>query len=78
MTTKMSRHGRSLTALAASSALLAAPAQAQPNIKPPQAQAWIDVATVSGMGMPTGGAAGEEQRTTSATASPAAQGVGST
>ncbi len=34
------------------------PAQAQSNIKPPQAQAWIDVATYSGMGMPTGGAAG--------------------
>jgi hypothetical protein len=41
-------------------ALLAAAGrvQAQANIKPPQAQAWIDVATYSGMGMPTGGAAG--------------------
>ena len=39
--------------------LLAAPAftQAQSNIKPPQAQAWIDVATFSGMGMPMGGTA---------------------
>ena len=34
------------------------PAQAQPHIKPPQAQVWIDVATYSGMGMPMGGAAG--------------------
>ena len=33
-------------------------AQAQANIKAPQSQAWIDVATYSGMGMPTGGAAG--------------------
>ena len=40
--------------------LLIAPvlAHAQSNIKPPQAQAWIDVATFSGMGMPMGGAAG--------------------
>jgi len=28
------------------------------NVKPPQAQAWIDVATFSGMGMPMGGMAG--------------------
>ena len=28
------------------------------NVKPPQAQAWIDVATYSGMGMPGMGAAG--------------------
>jgi len=28
------------------------------NIKPPQAQAWIDVATFSGMGMPMGGMGG--------------------
>ena len=51
-----------LTALAVAApcaALLAAPAlaQAQANVKPPQVQAWIDVATFSGMGMPTGGAA---------------------
>ena len=63
------RHGAPKTALAAlaalakaatSAALLIAPAlvQAQANVKPPQAQAWIDVATYSGMGMPTGGAAG--------------------
>ena len=31
--------------------------QAQANIKPPQAQAWIDVATFSGIGMPMSGAA---------------------
>ena len=44
---------------AACAALFAAPAavQAQANAKPPQAQAWIDVATFSGMGMPAGGAA---------------------
>ena len=59
MTSKTSRHRNSLTslALATSSALLLAatpPAQAQANIKPPQAQAWIDVATYSGMGMPMG------------------------
>ncbi len=35
--------------------LLASPAKAQTQSKPPQAQAWIDVATFSGMGMPTGG-----------------------
>lgn len=35
----------------------AASAQAPPNIKPPQSQAWIDVATYSGMDMPIGGAA---------------------
>ena len=48
-----------LAAVAACAALLAVPAvvQAQANVKPPQAQAWIDVATFSGMGMPTGGAA---------------------
>jgi hypothetical protein len=28
------------------------------NVKPPQAQAWIDVATFSGMGMPMGGMGG--------------------
>ncbi len=28
------------------------------NVKPPQAQAWIDVATFSGMGMPMGGMSG--------------------
>ena len=31
---------------------------AQAQTKPPQAQAWIDVATFSGMGMPMGGMAG--------------------
>ena len=37
-------------------ALIQAPAVAQTsNVKPPQAQAWIDVATFSGMGMPMGG-----------------------
>ena len=48
-----------LVAGAACAALFAAPAavQAQANAKPPQAQAWIDVATFSGMGMPAGGAA---------------------
>jgi len=45
-----------LARAAASTLLLLAltPAQAQSNIKPPQAQAWIDVATVSGFGMPMG------------------------
>ena len=45
---------------AACAALLGIPGlvQAQANLNPPQAQAWIDVATYSGMGMPTGGAAG--------------------
>jgi hypothetical protein len=33
-------------------------AQAQQVVKPPQAQAWIDVATFSGFGMPMGGAGG--------------------
>jgi len=42
-----------LTALALS---VAAPVATQPRqeVKPPQAQAWIDVATFSGMGMPGG------------------------
>ncbi|MFO1330126.1 MAG: hypothetical protein U1F56_22450 [Rubrivivax sp.] len=36
----------------------AAPSLAQPRqeVKPPQAQAWIDVATFSGLGLPMGGA----------------------
>lgn len=33
-------------------------AQAQTPVKPPQAQAWIDVATFSGLGMPSGGMTG--------------------
>lgn len=41
-----------LSALACAAAL---PALAQSNVKPPQAQAWIDIATYSGMGMPMGG-----------------------
>lgn len=57
------RTARPLWLLVLLSPPLAAPvfAQAQPNIKPPQAQAWIDVATYSGMSMPMGmggGAAG--------------------
>jgi hypothetical protein len=49
-----------LAAVAVGGVLLAAPhsALAQANVKPPQAQAWIDVATYSGMAMPMGGAAG--------------------
>ncbi len=35
----------------------ASAAQAQTPAKPPQAQAWIDIATFSGMGMPGGGGA---------------------
>ena len=56
----MHTHSAALAAAATSAVLLAAPAlaQAQSNVKPPQAQAWIDVATYSGMSMPTGGAAG--------------------
>lgn len=49
-------------ALAACTALaMAAPpslAQTRQVVRPPQAQAWIDVATFSGMGMPMGGAGG--------------------
>lgn len=37
---------------------LCSTAQAQTPAKPPQAQAWIDVATFSGMSMPSGGMAG--------------------
>lgn len=40
-----------LTALACTAV---ASAQAQSNVKPPEAQAWIDIATYSGMGMPMG------------------------
>ena len=62
MTANITHPRPALTALAAAAAcaaLLAANrVQAQSNIKPPQVQAWIDVATYSGMGMPTGGAAG--------------------
>jgi hypothetical protein len=49
-----------LLALAPSALGLAAAALAQPKqeVKPPQAQAWIDVATFSGMGMPMGGPGG--------------------
>ena len=47
----------SFTALAIAGACGAALAQS-PNVKPPQAQAWIDVATYSGMGMPGMGAGG--------------------
>lgn len=51
-----------LTAIAGAAVVLAAssgPAAAQSgNVKPPQAQAWIDVATFGGMGMPMGGAPG--------------------
>ena len=36
----------------------AAPAQPRQEVKPPQAQAWIDVATFAGLGLPMGGAAG--------------------
>jgi len=43
----------SLTACALACACSAALAQ-NTNVKPPQAQAWIDVATYSGMGMPGG------------------------
>lgn len=48
------------SALAACALLAAVSAQAQPRqvVKPPQAQAWIDVATFSGMGMPMGGMGG--------------------
>lgn len=48
------KHFRLLALLAA----LPAVALAQSNIKPPVAQAWIDVATFSGMGMPMGGMGG--------------------
>ena len=62
MNTKLTHRRPPFTApaWAACAALLGIPGlvQAQANIKPPQAQAWIDVATYSGMGMPTGGAAG--------------------
>ena len=59
MTTNPIHRNQCRTALACAAGatlLLAAtpPAQAQSNIKPPQAQAWIDVAPYSGMGMPMG------------------------
>ena len=59
MTTNPIHRNQCRTALACAvgaTLLLAAtpPAQAQSNIKPPQAQAWIDVAPYSGMGMPMG------------------------
>lgn len=43
---------------AASLSLLSLALCAHAQTKPPQAQAWIDVATYSGMGMPMGGMAG--------------------
>ena len=48
-------------AVAAALAVIGSPAQAQATkgpsqvVKPPVAQAWIDVATIAGMGMPAGG-----------------------
>ena len=58
--TKQASLTAALAAAAASALVLTAPAlaQAQANIKPPQAQAWIDVATYSGMGIPVGGMGG--------------------
>lgn len=50
-------HRNSLTACALACLCGAAFAQTS-NVKPPQAQAWIDVATYSGMGMPGMGAGG--------------------
>ena len=47
------------TSLAALCAIAAGAVGAQgANIKPPQAQAWIDVATFSGIGMPAMSGAG--------------------
>ena len=46
---------RSLLALSGVAAALCSQAQ---TIKPPQAQAWIDLATFSGLGMPAGGMGG--------------------
>lgn len=55
MTTSKNPLRLPLAALAgACSLLLAGAAQAQAPTKPPQAQAWIDVATFSGMGVPMG------------------------
>jgi hypothetical protein len=47
-------------ALAACTVVAAVSVQAQPRqtVRPPQAQAWIDVATFSGLGMPMGGPGG--------------------
>jgi hypothetical protein len=47
-------------AFASSLACVAVAASAQPKqeVKPPQAQAWIDVATFSGLGLPMGGPGG--------------------
>jgi hypothetical protein len=45
-------------ALAAAAPALSQTAASRQVIKPPQAQAWIDIATYSGMGMPMGGPAG--------------------
>ena len=55
---ELDRAPSAVLAVAVCAALFAVPAvvHAQANAKPPQAQAWIDVATFSGMGMPTGGA----------------------
>ena len=46
---------RKLLALTGAAAALCSQAQ---TLKPPQAQAWIDVATFSGLGLPAGGMAG--------------------
>lgn len=59
---KMHHSPLALAAWAALSVLAVAPApspaQTRQVVKPPQAQAWIDVATFSGMGMPMGGVGG--------------------
>ena len=51
------RHAQHALALSMGFAVLSVCAQTG-NVKAPQAQAWIDVATFSGMGMPVGGAGG--------------------
>ena len=57
MSSMKNHHGFVTTALALCITLPAA-AQPKQEVKPPQAQAWIDIATFSGMGMPMGGPGG--------------------
>jgi hypothetical protein len=60
MSSSLNQAGLRPVAIAAA-LLLASPAQAQQQqqvVKPPQAQAWIDIATFSGLGMPSMGAGG--------------------
>lgn len=57
MNSRLSK-ARILPIIAVAAVSIVAPAYAAQEVAPPEAQAWIDVATVSGMSMPMGGMGG--------------------